>query len=686
MIRLPQNRTFTQSNQEYFGDIFYSKNINLDLEGKLVLSPRTVSIVNSEDTGAFDLPIAYGVRSDGQLVFVTAVNPFIADLRSTNDVSVTQDTDSDDDAPPSLGKDSHGVWWQNRWYVVDVGAGDIVMYKTISNGNWTDTAIAVTDGKFHPLAVFQNRQTLAIGNGNQVLQYDTAHSASTTLTIPADFEVTKLAYNNNRMGVATKLDSDSSGQNGEAYFFVWDGASTAASAGFGVGANYIYDVIPYKSSFVVLTSAGEALYFNGAGFSLLFKLPVYYTRRIWTDGSGTTTSDNPMMLGDIMKADGDLIHLNLNGATEKFGRKGEQYLHTSPGGVWTFDPRVGLYHTISPSISKHSYVVVANTGVNTSTDVITRNSGTVPSTGSPMKYVDDPTDPIGGLTIGKVYYCIKVTATTFKLAETKALADAGTAIDLTSQATGTSAFLALEVKDYGQSFFYLSGGLEINETTDLARDHFVFGAKCLDSNSTTTYSNMLMSVVGFKNIGYFVTPKIFPRGSVEDTYPRVYIKHERLNSGDSIEVKKKTVDYRDIPVTTPQHGQHCTWSDSDTFTTTADLSEAKTLYDAGIDLECEVIAGAGAGQMSQIASITESSGTYTVNLDDTIEGVSASDVCDVKIENWKSVDIQADTETDYFSFPIEGHPSWLSLKVIMTGVDVSIEEMQIINEPYKPST
>ena len=76
----------------------------------------------------------------------------------------------------------------------------------------------------------------------------------------------------------------------------------------------------------------------------------------------------------------------------------------------------------------------ATSDVNTGTEVITVNRD-IP-TGTPIKFTTTTTLPTG-LVAGTKYYAIRNSSTTIKVASTLALAQAGTAIDLTSQGTGT---------------------------------------------------------------------------------------------------------------------------------------------------------------------------------------------------------------------------------------------------------
>jgi len=81
----------------------------------------------------------------------------------------------------------------------------------------------------------------------------------------------------------------------------------------------------------------------------------------------------------------------------------------------------------------------ASTDVNTTTDVITVGStiGAAIVTGRPISFTAGTTIPTG-LTAGTVYYAIKVSSTTIKVATSYANAIAGTAVDITGAGSGTN--------------------------------------------------------------------------------------------------------------------------------------------------------------------------------------------------------------------------------------------------------
>lgn len=683
MAKIPsQNRRFGQTNNsDLFGNIYYSKNINLDEEGYIKLSPRAISLVSEEDSAAFDIPTAFGRAASGVFNVVTTNEPWETQI-SASSVALTHATD-DGTSVPNTDFDSHGKYWQNRWYVSTDGTNGL--FYRASNGNWTDASVSLITSVRHPLEIFRTsaNQTLCIGDGNAVIQINTSHSTSgiAQLTLPADFEVTGLSYNSDRIGVITKLADGISGQNGEAFFFVWDGIDTSANQAYGTGTDFIVAIAPYKSSWVLLTRTGNLLFFNGGGFDTLVSLPVYYTPRVWGD------SRNPEAFGDIMVVDGDIVYINVNNGTQAYGRRNEVYLPNAPGGILCYDPLVGLYHRWSPSISPSNLVSVLTGGVNTSTDVLTANSGTLHATGTPIKAVQGV--PVGGLKTGTVYYMIKVTSSTFKLAETREKALNGVAVDLTAASADTTTYLHINFRDYGQSRIQRTGAIGLTDIPDEMIDTVVFGGELPDNNSTTNYAHMNFVCTEFVNIGYFVTPKIVSE-EVLDVYQKGFVKFRPLGEGESITVKHKTADARGLPVTTPHDGIHCTWADDKTFFTTADLSEVVThMALEGAECEVEVISGAGGGNLSQIASITfdSSNSTYSVVLEDEIEGVTASDICDVLIENWKlSKVITKEDHTDYAEFSTDEKGTWAKFKFIMKGSDITIQEVQIINSTYKAST
>ena len=676
MIKIPnESKKFSLANtSDLFGNIFYTKNMNFDEEGYVKLSSRTISFKSEKDDTNFNIPISFG-RATGEFHIVTADQAFDLSILP-NDFSIIEDTNTNN---PALAFDSWGRWFNNRWHA---STATKIWYTT--GAAWTDSTASITSGFAHPLEVFRSKNSICVGNGNTVQILDTSYATTATLTVPADFEVVGLAYSAFQMGVVTMMSDTAAGQNQDAYFFVWDGSSSSASRGYPIGSDTIVGIVAYKSSWVILTRTGELKYFNGGGFDTLATLPFYHMQTTWGD------SQNRLTYGDVMVVEGDIIYINIGNDLDIF-KNGESYIQNHLAGVLCYDPKVGLYHRYSPSISSGNQVTCLSAGVNTTTNIITANSGTLPTTGNPIKYINSASALIGGLTIGKVYFIIRHTSTTFSLAETKQDALDGNKIDLTSANDGN--FIALNVLDYGTSKGNRAGGIGFAETRTDTCDHILFGCEIDDFNSTNDYQHLQITCSGFENRGYLVTSKI-ASNSVEDSIDKLFAKYAPLDVNDKIIVKYKNKDILNIPTSTPQFvvGNNCNWTSSTTFTTTSDLSMIKTYLDADTSNECEVeiISGAGAGSMAQISSISLNTGTYTVTLAEDIDGATSGYMCNVSIDNWKLLRTTADeSEISYNNtkgweeFPMPEHSNaskWVMFKVETRGSDTKIEDLLIINK------
>ena len=685
MIKIPgQSRQHsTPNNSDLFGTINYTKNINLDEEGYVKLSSRTISILSERDDGDVGLPVAFGRSGsiDGTLTFYVQT----ADKAFTTDITETAITNTQDASSPQYTIDSHGRWFHNLWVTTEdndffVGSG----------GSYTDKG-NLTTLKSHPVEVFKNRNSICFGDGNTVVQYTESggtFTASTTLTLPAGFEVIKLAYSNNKMGVLTILDPDTnSGTNEQALFFLWDGATTSAEQGLPIGSDKGVDIVSYKGSFAVLTRTGQLLFYTGGGFTPLANFPFYFKNLDWGTSYGKDS------FGDILQVEGDLIYIHFNGGFTSSGNRYERHSQESPAGIWCYDPKIGLYHRYSPSVSQASMLTVTSGNINTTTNVLTKSAGTIPPTGSPVKYLSSKTigQNIGGLATPTVYYIIKSSATEFKLATSKVNADAGSAVDITSTGAANNYFMALEELDYGQLHENRAGAVDFVGGKKQQFDHLIVGADLTDYDSSTgaTSDTVCVTCPGFENRGYFVTVKM-PSEGVTDKGQKVVVKYRPLRSGDAVYVKVKDRTLSGLPVSTHQGRSSstnlCTWLAADTFSTTADLSDALTAYTAGHQLECEVIAGAGSGVLAKVSTVTYDAGTYSVALAEDVVGAATSRYCDVIIDNWKELGSITSSDTEgYKQFAVETSKPWVKFKVELRGVETTVEEVQFINSVHKPS-
>ena len=229
-MRYPKNNRWTQENNgDKFGSLTSTRNINLEKEGYLQLSSRAVNLfddtgdVSNTSDSDFDFPVAFGRTSDGDYTLATTDEPFNIDI-SEFTKTIAEDLSSSN---PNLTFDSHGCWFQGKFHMSTSTA--------VSSNNasvWTANVITgLTSGFRHVLESFKNKRSLCVADGNVVKLYDSSYALTITLTLPTDYEVIGLAYNNAQMGIITRLGTTVTGQNSNCFFFLWNGATTEAGTG-----------------------------------------------------------------------------------------------------------------------------------------------------------------------------------------------------------------------------------------------------------------------------------------------------------------------------------------------------------------------------------------------------------------------------------------------------------------------
>lgn len=677
MFRLPPETGWKQINNSYkLGSLFATKNINLDEHGVIKLSPRTVNIFDSSETASgvgslnFDIPVAFGRYSPGSFYVATKDEPFNVSLGGTSK-SISEDTSSNN---PNLTVDSHGCWWQNRFYE---STNTAISYN--DGGTWTANVITGLTGSVrHYMAVFKNKNALAVSNGNTVKLYATDHSLLATLTLPSDFEVIGLAYNYYKLAIITRLGNNTNGQNTNAYFFTWDGATSEAGTGVDIGAYAAISVLPYASSFAITTGEGQALYWNGGGFDEMASFPFYYSKSRYGDNLNFST------YGDNMLVDGDVLLINTGFNFDAFGYKGEQYLFNNPSGVWCYDPKGGLYHKYSPSISRVYNHNISEANVNLTTNILT-TSLTIPATGNPLIVTGLAGSGLGGIVNRRIYYIIKLSSTTFQIASTYENAIAGVAVDITSAASSNFLWL-YDIKDYGASYTGNAGAIaSLGASKDWYTD--IIGGTAMQTTTDSIMEVMFMAVPFLDNIGYFITPKFFT-SSVTEVIQNLVIKHRPLDTHDKIIVKAKTEEYLGLPVTSviTASTRPAIWTGPREFYTEMDLNEAEARFnDDDVELEIELISGCGAGQMVKIQEITESNGVYAVVLAENVVGAGPGLKSQFVINNWKFfAEVNSTNQREgIFQIPIAKAGKSPQFKIELRGIETAIEDIFIINQPHR---
>lgn len=666
-----ENRFILAGSTDLYGNILATRNIDFDEEGYLKLSDASISIKTENGDTDFDTPIGFGIYSQGFGILSTIDSVY--DVRIYETYNITKDTSTN---TPTGGVRSHAIWWQDAWYQTQSTS---LVRATSLFPTWSTSLLSLTSGVNHPLCVFRNRNTLLIGNGSSVIQIDSSHSTSgqSQLTIPSDLEVTSIAYVNNYVVIGTKNKTSNSGSGYlPAYVFIWDGTTSSANYGLKTESTYVIAVSSFQgSSFLVLTGDGQLLKYNGSGFESISALPFYYnTGMFWCD-----YFPNYIARNGITKTDGEVVYFNIPSRMEPYDSNGSTYLPIMAGGIWCYDPKVGFYHKHSPS-KTIPFDITSITSVDDTTDIISTTPTTVPATGTPVLY--NANTEIGGLKGRTLYYVIKVANNQFKLAETYTDAMAGTAIDLTTTTTSGQNFAFYPIKDFGQ-FMVDKTGFVSNLGMGYYRTYgnLISGAELLDVTSSpsiggTFYANANITIPDLENRGWFITSKVLTP-NLTDIFNDISIKFKPMEKDiDKIVIKYKTSDKIGYPIVTPQTHRsntgYGTWTDSDTFTTSADLSNVS------VGDEIEITAGNGSGQTAHVLSASYDTGTWTVLLDEELKYITVSEKFHYMVDNWKKLSEIGSSNTEgYKRIGLNSNGKWIQLKVELRGVGVKIEELQI---------
>jgi hypothetical protein len=657
----------TAGKKAYQGTLSYTKNIDLTEDGYIKLAAPLCRVYSSEETSDFNLPYDIFNRTEGTYKILTpGSDSYELNLSSLGVVI--------DSSFPG-GSDGLRVfpWVSNNWFF---NSGSAVYDYTGASESGVYTSRIAENLDF--IELFISANTLVgrdADNVNILKQYNTSFADTPDdLNLPANYAITGAAYSNEMMGVTTKQRKNQ----GNAIFAVWDGTTTAANAIYPVNDPYILDIVGYKNSWVILTSQGQLLYFNGGGFDEIGRLPNFDLQNRLVDFTPTTS----IVFGKLMHADGDRIYVNCASLPET-SRSRKPYSPFYSGGAYCFDPKHGFYHYSAPSYSQYdseSITFASNIGTTASEHYMeTGDEVLCPTTSNE-------------LTAGKIYFAIKLTATTFSLANSYEEAIAGTVKTITN---GAYSLFYVKRYDYGIEILKLRDcGLIRNEKdfsgyTTSGVLPFFLGASIHPNNLGTTRVNLInVAAPLMNNRGYFVMGK-WQTPNLQEMYQGVAVKYRQLKAQDKIIVKAKTKDTNPMIVgdltlfdTAAYAGEGVIWDGSGQyFATSADLT--------GVEEgdEVHIYAGPGAGQS---AHITEINGNVTdgweVLLDEKIRGTVSGRKSCVSIDKFKKLGVITSDDTEGVKRLALGNPgASMEIKVELRGIETAVSEIIPISSAHTPA-
>ncbi len=664
----PETRVWNQPNaSDLLGNIWVTKNITFDQQGYLTLSNSPRAII-TEATSSFDNVAA--------MVHNTDYDYFVA----TWDAAWSIDDAPLSDEPtliatagvPSTDIET-GIDYANSLLVVSQDT-DVDFYNATSNA-WTDTNITLTSNGQHDVVLLLSLNAIAIINVNTIGLYDAASFDATpdlitTLSIPTNFEITKVIYHNQNLYIGTQNMVGT-----KAAMYVWNGQGTAAQQAYQVDSNMIFSVCAHEDDIYALLGNGALMVFNGGGFDVAAALPIYFTDMALSDYV------NQEMYKDIMRSNGYVLFINF--ANTENTRNALTY---QPDGVWCYDKRVGLYHRYANTIRTPLWDTILTADVNTTTNQITVTTAT--PTGTEV-YYQSPGTVIPELLDETKYYVIKVDGTHIKLAYTYAEAIAGTEINLTGTGNNSQRLVFFPNIDFGQ--FYSDRPTAVL-TIDLPSVDRQYGTDILWGTEvyrrdalSSVYGTLMTASATLSSRGYFVIPKVFS-GGVTDNYNKITYKWSPFTSElDKIIIKYRTEDDMRNIINVGSADWSITWTSTTTFTVTP---ETDVWDEAEVGDEVEILRGAGGGLLAHILSKTGTT-TLTITLDDSYPDYASGDVGKAIFRNWKKwktiTSTSSEAEVNYLSDHIGQEGQFLQLKTELRGVQTQIVELLVNNVSRLPA-
>lgn len=658
--------------------ILATKNIIFDQAGLATLAPRTINVFDTNSDGSFKVPLVAYSGTGAITKQLHSNNAPFSVVTDAPPYSITLDGLA---GQPTGSLYSGGVQFNGTWVVS--ADTDVYAYTFGSPGTWAAKSLSLTTSIPHPLAVMKSNNTLLVGNGNAVKQYNTSYSATTNLALPSGTKVVSIAYNRS---FAAVVCWNNDGE--DSWLYIWDGATAGANYAYQIGARRGYFAVPYGSGFAILNGFGRVLEWNGDLQQLAAFPSAYGSAELETFSDTFDVSHSTSAVQDTGK-----ILFNACTLTGSKNREQDKYNIYQPSGVWCYDPAVGLYHRGAPSGAKLLTKTVSTANVNTTTDVITVTA-TVPETGTPVIYTSLST-VIGGLAQNTTYYTIKLTSTTLQLATTRANALAGTYIDLTGTGYNSQYLLFTPESDFGQLAPDGFGAMLARtgpsyDNADAANftifSKYSYGFQNISQNSVSTQ----VDTYGFfmdrgENRGYIVTQKMFSP-DITEIWQYLTVKARGLaTENDKIVVKYRTSADNNMPIISRDQTYMATWVDSTSFTTTKDLTNVVAGY------EIEFILGAASGYLAHIVSATNNAGTWTVVIDETVRNVAAGDTSNFVIDNWVKLPLPGDassisssSDPDGVDLPISAGGKWIQFKIELRGTpSVALEELELTNAPLQ---
>jgi hypothetical protein len=646
-MKIPSNNQWTQTNEGkklgILGDTF---NVNLETPGQLISSQKSSAYLHQDQLVDLSLILAVLYYANDYIV----ITPDEAYRFSLNTLTISTISSY----PSGVNVNSDAVICFNRMYV---SLNDNLSYW--NGSSWTNSIEALTSGVPHPMDVFDALPTfkLAIGNGNEVILVDSSGNKSTTsLILPAQFRVTTLRYRNGYLYVGTRNI-----YGGDARVFIWNGSGTNAQYEVPTGASWVFSMVPYQTSVVVVTDIGELLYINGSSVQQLAAFPVFFREDArWQDHLGLQSNGKVFNRG--MEVLGDSIYINIDGEVDI----GESYEMKS--GLWVYNPKVGLYHTAQASSDR----ILTDALFSLSNSEITTDGDHYMKTGDAVIF--NTVSGITGVTSNTVYYAKVTGADRFKLATSRTALQADNLITIGGSRT-SDVLMYSQNRDQGTRH-HTSGAIGRILTEELVPKLFngqlLYGARLQNLDGDT--KNTLQIFTDSYNVSRYTTQRVY-----SDNIQQSWKEYYAFIDGVRLDNEELVLSYNNKSREQRQTISGV-WLNSNTINIVANGTDVTTLQEHD---EIVITDGYGRGYTTFITSITSGT-TYSIEVTDSI-GTTNESVTFYStparhlstINNTRRDENYAQVNMPNISSP------WVTLQGEMRGFQTEISHLELANIVHK---
>lgn len=651
-MRIPEDQLYIQTNQgDTFGVLGDTRNMILDVPGKVMLSRKPVAIL----TSLVDADVGYTmslVYFSDSYIAVTEDEIFEGTLDGRTWGQVA--------SSPATSLSTDAIVFNGYLYVTT----DNNLSRWNGNATWNNSLASLTSGVPHPMCTFDSLTTykLAIGNGNTVKTYDTSHNANATvLTLETQYQVTSLRYRNGYLYVGTKNLNG-----GEAKVFIWNGDGVNPQYECPVGSEWIFSMCEYGTSVAVVTGAGQLLQVVGSTAKELAAFPVAFKPDVrWQGGTGLLLNGKVFNRG--MVAIKENIYINVEGDVDV------GFVPEMKSGIWVYNPVTGLNHRTT-SVTDD---VVRDTSLSVSNSVITTSAAHKLKTGDAVVF--DSVSGLTGVSDQYLYYVTVLTTTTIKLSMSRTGVEEEEYVTIGGTPTVGDVLVYSENSEYGSNYRGTSGAIMRTVYAESPLPHLtseiIWGTKTDNPSGDDIYA--LNAFSDSYNVGTFSTQRIYSE-YLEETWKEAYAFIDGLFLEDEQVQMKIQTKFQDPSQLQVLSG---VWASADTinlnvpaeFAAWADIQEGNELV---------LINGYGQGYTVHVqeGGITTTALTVSLKVDEELG--SAGEEVEFYFTTFKRCNFPKTNEEkgrmEYIRAEIENSNStWCILKFEMRGFRTAINTVDL---------